>query len=320
MTALDIPDFARAVAILPTGLASAVLADLLTAPPKPRVEESLVATPRRVNGFAALLLLVDFLLIAAAVMNSLHYIALLAGSFAVGTTAIIMARQRRSKSKSSPAGFEYDATAETMIRFQGRRYLVGVHGVRAMQLVIDMANAIEGDSPNPSALLRFRRRIREVLQAPPRAVLAYFAAQTRDLASRRLAVWLRGRCRGTLGTMTFDQLWTHADPTLRKELARAFKRMDAWDHLRRIEESDPDPRIRRIARQSSPRSFDSRLAGFLSGVTPSEASTSESGLVVRDDFDPTGGLPAKPRWLIRRLLEHIRSLVHGPYESAPHGD
>jgi hypothetical protein len=43
-------------------------------------------------------------------------------------------------------------------------------------------------------------------------------------------------------------------------------------------------------------------------------------LFVHVDVDLDGGRPAKPRWLIRRLLEHIRSLVRGPRESVFNGD
>jgi hypothetical protein len=317
---MAIPDFVRTLAVVLTGLASALLADLLMSDAKPRVRQSLPPPARRVKVFAAVLFVVDVWLLIAALWNSSQYLALLFASFAVCTIAIIGARRRRRKPASSPAGFEYDATAETQIHFQGRRYLVGIHGVRAMRLVIDMVNASGGESRKPFVLLRFRQRVRDVLQAPPRAVLAHFAAQTRDPACRRLAVWLRGRCRGTMGTLTFGRLWAHADPPLRRELARAFNRMDAWDYLRRIEESDPNPRVRRIARQPSPRSFGGRLASFLSGVRPRDVAKTETDLFLHDDFDPTGGRPAKPRWLIRRLLEHIRSLVHGPFESSATGD
>jgi hypothetical protein len=210
--------------------------------------------------------------------------------------------------------------ADTVIRFQGRRYRVGVHGVRAIQLVVDMANTADQETTKPLALLAYRGRIRDVTRAVPRAVLAHIAERERDPARRRLAIWLRGRCRGTLGTLTFGHLWSNADPHLRKELTRAFKRMDAWDYLRRIEEADPDPRIRRIARQPGPRSFDGRLANFLRGVMPHSTPKCETGLYLHDEVELTSGRPAKSIWLIRRLLEHIRQLVHGPRESALHRD
>jgi hypothetical protein len=225
--------------------------------------------------------------------------------------AINIARKCYMKRSAARVGFEYQVCAETVISFQGRRYRVGVHGISAMQLVIDMANASGGELSEPRALLAFRRRVREVMAAPPRAVLAYFAAQTNDPACRRLAIWLRGRCRGTLGTLMFWRLWADAELSLRRELTRAFKRMDAWHYLRRIEEDDPDPRIRQMARQPVPRSFDSRLLRFLNCVHPTETPKGETTLFIHHEVDLDSGRPAKPRWLIRRLLEHIRALVRG---------
>ena len=185
-----------------------------------------------------------------------------------------------------------------------------------MQLVIDMANASGRGPLEWQVLLSFRPRVREVMAALPRAVLAYFAAQTSDPACRRLAIWLRGRCRGTLGTLTFERLWADAELPLRRELTRAFKRMDAWSYLRRIEQDDPDPRIRQMARQPTPRSFDGRLLRFLTCVDPTETPKGETTMFMHDEVDLDNGRPAKPRWLIRRLLEHIRELVHDPRESS----
>ncbi|HEY2147058.1 MAG TPA: hypothetical protein VGH32_03920 [Pirellulales bacterium] len=317
---MDIPDFLGAVAILITGLAAALLVDAMNTALTTRVRDPLRPNPRRVKVFVAVLIVADFILLIGTLRYSLHYPALLISSMTICTIAIQAARRWQMKKKAARSAFEYRVPAETIIRFQGRRYPVGVNGIRAMQLVIDMANAAGQEAADPLALVRFRRRVREVMEARARAVLAHFAVQTRDPACRRVAVWLRGRCRGTLGTVAFGRLWANADLPLRKELTRALKRIDAWDYLRRIEQSDPDPRVRHIARQPAPQSFHGRLVNFLSGVTPSDAANRVTPLFMHDDVALDGGRPAKPQWLIRRLLEHIRTLVHGPRESVFNGD
>jgi hypothetical protein len=278
--------------------------------------------PKRlqVKVFVGLLVIADCFLLISALAYSLNYLALLVSSMTICAIAMQAARRWPMKKRAARIRFEYRVRADTIIRFQGVRYPVGVNGIRALQLVIDMANASAHEQPDRSALLRFRRRVLEVMETPPRAVLTYFAVQTGDPDCRRLAVWLRGRCRGTLGTVAFGRLWANADLPLRKELTRAFKRMDAWDYLRRIEKDNPDQRIRRMARQPAPQSFGGRLVNYLSRVARGEMPKGATPLFLNDEVDFDGGRPAKPQWLIRRILEHIRALVHGPRESVLNGE
>lgn len=317
---MDIPDFLRAIAILMTGLAAALLADAVSSAWTTQVHDPSRPTRLRVKVLVGLLVVADFILLAGTLLRSLNYLALFLSSMTICAVAVSVARRWWTKKNAARVGFEYQVRADTIVRLQGRRYPVGVVGIRAIQLVIDMVNAAAQEPADRLVLVRFRRRIREVMEAPPRAVLVHFAVQTRDPACRRVAVWLRGRCRGTLGTVAFGRLWANADLPLRNELTRAFKRMDAWDYLRRIEQCDPDPRLRRMARQPVPPSFDGRLVSFLSGVALSDTAKRTTPLFVHDDVDLDGGRPAKPQWLIRRLLEHIRSLVRGPRESVFNGD
>ncbi len=224
---MDVPDFLGAVAILITGLAAALLVDAMNTALTEQVHDPLRPTPRRVKVFVGVLIVADLIFLAGALRYSLHYLALLISSTTTCTIAIQAARRWQMKKKAARIAFEYQLRADTIIRFQGRRYAVGVQGIRAMQLVIDMANAAGLDRADPLVLVRFRRRVREVMEAPARAAIAYFAVQTGNPACRRVAVWLRGRCRGMLGTVAFGRLWAKADLPLRKELTRALKRMDA---------------------------------------------------------------------------------------------
>ncbi len=143
---------------------------------------------------------------------------------------------------------------------------------------------------SPSCLLPYRPMVREMMQSPPRALLIYVAATATNPTVQRAAIWLRGRCRGSLGTATLARLWMSADVGLRKEVTRAFKRMEAWDYLRVIETSDPNPRIRRLANQPTPRAFPVRLARFLARIKRREAGpsgTAVSQRQLRSDRRPT---------------------------------
>jgi hypothetical protein len=212
-----------------------------------------------------------------------------------------------------PDSIIFAIDAESTFWLQRRKYGVGEQGMCALKLIALMVEASDRESGKPSCLLSYRARAREVVQSPPRALLVYVAGEATNPAVQRAAIWLRGRCRGSLGTASLARLWTSADVGLRKEITRAFKRMEAWDYLRVIETSEPNPRIRRLATQSTRRAFAVRLARFLARIKRREVGH-PAPLFISDECDPTGGRPARPRWYIRRILEHIRWLVRSPEE------
>jgi hypothetical protein len=212
-----------------------------------------------------------------------------------------------------PDSIIFAIDAESTFWLQGRKYRVGEQGMRALKLIAQMVEASDRESGKPSCLLPYRARARDVVQAPQRALLVYVAEKVTNPAVQRAAIWLRGRCRGSLGTAALARLWISADVGLRKEITRAFKRMEAWDYLRVIETSDPNPRIRRLANQSTRRPFGVRLARFLARIKHREVRR-PAPLFLSDNCDPTGGRPAKPQCHIRRILEHIRWLVRTPVD------
>ena len=165
---------------------------------------------------------------------------------------------------------------------------------------------------SPGWLLPFRWRLREIIQQRPVKALDLLAADARDPALRRLAVWLSGRCRGTYGTKTLAELRIGAPVNLRKEITRALKHKGAWAVLREIELTDPDPRIRLLARQRAPTPLNSRMKQFLRHTSAHPVSLPRQPLFIDARIDPRAGKPPKAPSLIRRILEHIRALVHGP--------
>jgi hypothetical protein len=212
-----------------------------------------------------------------------------------------------------PDSIIFALDVESTFWLQGRKFRVGEQGMRALKLITLMIEASDRESGKRGCLLSYRPRVRELLQSPPRALLVYVAEQATIPAVQRAAIWLRGRCRGSLGTVTLARLWIADDVGLRKEITRALKRMEAWDYLRAIETSDPIPRIRRMAQKPMRRAFAVRLARFLARIKRHDVGHPVP-LFLSDDCDPSAGLPAKPGWLIRRILEHIRWLVRSPAE------
>jgi hypothetical protein len=208
--------------------------------------------------------------------------------------------------------------AESTFWLQGRRYGVGDEGRHALKLIARMAQTSAQQSAKPSCFLPYRTAVRELLKSPPRALLVYVAKETTDPAVRQIAVWLRGRCHGRLGMAAIARLWFDPDVSLRKEVARALKRMEAWGYLREIETSDPNPRVRRLASPPIRRAFANRLADFVASLHRRDVGH-PSPLFLSDECDPGGGRPAKPGWIIRRFLEHIRWLVRAPVERGEYG-
>jgi hypothetical protein len=75
---------------------------------------------------------------------------------------------------------------------------------------------------------RLRPQIRQVQAIDATPVLCLVVERTDDPTLRILAIWLRGRCGGSLGTSSLAAFATAADDRTRKEVARALKRMGAW--------------------------------------------------------------------------------------------
>jgi hypothetical protein len=167
-------------------------------------------------------------------------------------------------------------------------------------------------APSAFWLLPFRDLVRSTTAG---AVFAYAAKYSRDPAMRCLAVWLRGRRGGKLGTPTIAALYWGSDAALRKAVVRALQRMHAWSALRRIEACEPEQRIRRLARQKRPRAYGSRMTQFIEHVTPCKSFAGETALYEREGLELDSGLQPRHRSFFRTILERIRRLVRGEGKS-----
>jgi hypothetical protein len=57
--------------------------------------------------------------------------------------------------------------------------------------------------------------------------------------------------------------------------------------------------------------YSGRVDKFLRNTAAQPVSASRQPLFIDERVDPRAGKPPKPPSLIRRILQHIRSLVHG---------
>ena len=150
--------------------------------------------------------------------------------------------------------FGFPANRDYCFRLRGRRYRVGSSGIRTLKLLTKIHDSC-ATCRDLSWLFRLRNHIREVQALHSRSVLSLVVERTEDPTLRLLAIWLRGRCGGSLGTSSLAKFATHPDEQTRKEVARALKRMGDWVQLRELADDEPNARVRRMATPRPTRSY-----------------------------------------------------------------
>jgi hypothetical protein len=209
-----------------------------------------------------------------------------------------------------PSSLLYGNSWERKFRLNGRRHQVGADGEEALALLRTLYDAArEGRSGN--WLLPFRSWIRHLQTLRARAVLSFVVEQTDDKTMRVLAIWLRGRLGGLVGTSTLAAFCQDSDVQTRKEVARALVRLQAWAELREMQKFEMHPRIRNITSTTPTRDYRQRLAEFASRAEHLEAPATKRRLFIAKEVDLRLGRPAKPIELIRAILERIHRLVMG---------
>ena len=105
----------------------------------------------------------------------------------------------------------------------------------------------------------FRRILRDRPVAGLLWCLIYGPPET-----QRMAVWLLGRCGDHGAVPALLRLGRHPQPLVRKEVARALRRLKAWAELRTMAEHETESLVLRFTEQPIARPFERRLATFLS--------------------------------------------------------
>ncbi len=192
----------------------------------------------------------------------------------------------------------------------GRRFQIGSSDMRTLKLLKEIyeACALPGRG---RGLFSVRVKIVEARALNSTSLLCLVAERTDDQAVRVLAIWLRGRCGGSLGTASLARFATHPDRQTRKETARALKRMGAWAPLRVMAESDTSERVRRMATSEPPKNYRERLASFSRGIPRIGPASANFPLFVSPELIFGQARPPKPASAIRSVLERIHRLIAG---------
>jgi len=197
------------------------------------------------------------------------------------------------------------------IYYRGRSFPFDLAAARQLRTLGHIVERREDESIEVGWLLKYRNDFREMMQDMSPAVLAVVVERSRVPAMRRLAIWLLGRHTGTLGTKAIARHMGDSDVILRREVARALRRKQAWSEMRALQADDPDSRIRKLATQATPDAHQRRLRVFLDDISSRPVHSPRAPSTWNVDLSTAPGRPPKSEWLIRRLLEHIRLLVHG---------
>jgi len=211
----------------------------------------------------------------------------------------------------TPAGFDgsMQCLADHTFYFHGGRYRVNPDGAQIIQLLRTAAKTLEGSASPSIRLLSYCGDFCWVIHRQPMPLLGYIVEKTDSAHIRRLAIWLLGRCRSTIATESVAAWAEDSDPKMRREVARALRRMQGWSELRKTAETEQDPAIRRMATQQAPKNYSVRLQAFMGNVAVRPVPTSRQPLIITEHCDLAAGRPAKPPWVIRYLLERIQYWV-----------
>ena len=205
---------------------------------------------------------------------------------------------------SALAGFP--VVASHKIQINGQSYFVGQSGVNAIELAVELLHR----RMTFQSLLPLRSEIRNVELESCKAALSHLIEMTSNKDLKLIAIWLRGRCGGYVGTQTVARFAQSEDERMRYVVAKALQNMACWNTLASMAKYDPSDRVRRVAAARPLRKFRDRLNSFAKNLELLPHSSKPKGLVWSSSIDLRNPIRSKSVELIRKLLERIRNLVH----------
>lgn len=224
-----------------------------------------------------------------------------------------LSRRRRRRFDHRPIGYyvTWHDLAASGLAWRNIRVTLGDYVV--IRFLADLARARLAnrvDAGKPERLAAYREDFRRVARDQP--IVGLVRCLTSESAeSRLLALWLLGHCGAKLAIPAVALLGTAESVRIRREAARALRRLEAWPQLRRLAEGEADPRIARIANSPGARPLEQRLDRYSRLVervaTPPRREPRELVLNAQQFV----GRRPKPAWLIRRILERIRRVIRG---------
>ena len=202
---------------------------------------------------------------------------------------------------SKLAGFPVEANRK--IEINGQRYRIGNAGVKAIQLAVELLHR----RMSFQSLLPLRSEIRECELDNCKAALSHLIEMTPNHNLRIIALWLRGRCGGYVGSQAIAQIAKSEDEKIRYLAAKAMQSMGSWSTLAVMNKNDPSERVRRIAALRAPRNFKERLSSFSKNVESIPHSSMHASLFWSSLIDLHNPVRTKSVEIIRRLLARIRN-------------
>jgi hypothetical protein len=199
-------------------------------------------------------------------------------------------------------------TIAVVLRRRGGRWIVSGEELADGRLICQLAenrrDALDARADH-QRLLAFRADFRRIASRGSIAGL-FMCVDHRNLDVVRLGIWLMGRTRSKAAISEVSRFIAHPDPRVRREAARALRRLGGWARLRDVAFRDSDPRMRRLATARRPKPFQQRmqqLARSISAV-PTDVETAPAELYVKLPLG-AGRLP-RTAAVIRAILERIR--------------
>lgn len=206
--------------------------------------------------------------------------------------------------------FGFTNKANRQFRIGRQRFRIGPRGAQTLKHLVSIYELCQ-TTGDRNCLIRVRPLIRDTERLNSGATLSLVVSQAKDPALRILAIWLRGRCGGTLGTKIVSRFANDLDFKTRKEVARALRRMSGWQTLDEMAADDPIKRIRNMATCKPARPIVERIARFMNHVSRRSVPPAKKDVFVAANVDYRHGKPPKSAELIRVILQRIRRLLNG---------
>jgi hypothetical protein len=189
-------------------------------------------------------------------------------------------------------------------RIKSQLFRVNVDGVEVLSILTEIYNA-SLSGRNNYWVLRWRKQIRRIEILNVRSVLSHVIHKTPSERMRTLAIWLRGRCGGYIGTSLIAYYAHSTNFQTQKESVRALRRMSGWSHLREIAKSATNSRIRNLATQRAGSPLGDRLSRVLTNFRAIQTSPQRQEVWTQPGLRLTR-TPPKTVAAIRRILERIK--------------
>jgi hypothetical protein len=162
-------------------------------------------------------------------------------------------------------------------------------------------------------LLRFRRELRWAIHKGHLPTIKHYV-RVGPAEMAPIAIWLWGRCTDRFRLYGLSSYCNNQSPQVRKQVAKALRRVEAWSRLNEMAAAHPDDaKVQWFAKTpiTRRRPFAERLSSFVQSVDDSHADevvtpSSMPFWAVEHTWDYT---PPKSVQLIRRMLRRIRHWV-----------